>query len=134
VACAPSPGQAISLGRRIPRNAWIWCVVSLFGLALLCLKSHLEFVPGDLLVLGGAFFWTAQIILVERFSPLADPAWIAFWQFLTCSVLSLETVFATIGGLLFLGERLGARELSGCALMLSGMVVSQSGAAPIDRG
>jgi drug/metabolite transporter (DMT)-like permease len=40
-------------------------------------------------------------------------------------VLSLETVFAAFGGWLLLGERMGPRELCGCALMLIGMVASQ---------
>lgn len=175
------------LGRRIGWNAWAGCAASLAGLALLCLKAHLDLGTGDLLVLGGAVFWTVQILMVERFSPRADPAWIAFWQFLACSVLSLavavpaepdgfgsvpaawlpilyggvlsvgvaytlqvvgqkdvpasraaillslETVFAAFGGWLILGERLGPRELAGCALMLAGVVVSQSGSVPAER-
>jgi len=40
-------------------------------------------------------------------------------------ILSMETVFAAIGGFLILGEILGARELIGCVLMLSGMILSQ---------
>ena len=40
-------------------------------------------------------------------------------------VLSLETVFAAIGGFLILGEVLGNRELIGCVLMLAGMILSQ---------
>ena len=40
-------------------------------------------------------------------------------------VLSLETVFAAIGGYLILDEILGGRELLGCGLMLAGMVLSQ---------
>jgi len=40
-------------------------------------------------------------------------------------ILSLETVFAVIGGWLILGERLSLRGLVGCALMLAGMLVSQ---------
>lgn len=40
-------------------------------------------------------------------------------------ILSLETVFAAIGGILFLGESLGVRALFGCALMLLGMLISQ---------
>jgi len=40
-------------------------------------------------------------------------------------ILSMETVFAAIGGFLILGEVLGVRELIGCALMLAGMVLSQ---------
>jgi len=40
-------------------------------------------------------------------------------------ILSLETVFAALGGGLLLGETLGPRELLGCALMLGGMVLAQ---------
>lgn len=40
-------------------------------------------------------------------------------------VLSLETVFAAVGGFLILNEILGNRELAGCALMLAGMLLSQ---------
>jgi drug/metabolite transporter (DMT)-like permease len=40
-------------------------------------------------------------------------------------LLSLESVFAAIGGWIILGEILSPRQLSGCSLMLLGMLVSQ---------
>lgn len=40
-------------------------------------------------------------------------------------ILSLETVFAAVGGSLLLREALTSWELLGCALMLSGMVATQ---------
>lgn len=40
-------------------------------------------------------------------------------------ILSMETVFAALGGGLLLGERLGGRELMGCAMMLVGMILAQ---------
>lgn len=40
-------------------------------------------------------------------------------------ILSLETVFAAIGGVWLLGEELNSRALLGCGLMLLGMLVSQ---------
>ncbi|MCP3289158.1 DMT family transporter, partial [Aeromonas hydrophila] len=40
-------------------------------------------------------------------------------------ILSLETVFAAIGGVLLLGEALDERAMVGCALMLAGMLISQ---------
>ena len=40
-------------------------------------------------------------------------------------VLSMESVFASIGGLIILHENLGIRGYIGCALMLSGMLISQ---------
>lgn len=42
-------------------------------------------------------------------------------------ILSMESVFASLGGLVVLGENLGARGYLGCALMLSGMLLSQFG-------
>ena len=40
-------------------------------------------------------------------------------------IMSLEAVFAALGGWLFLSEYLDARQLSGCVLMLVGMLLSQ---------
>ena len=41
-------------------------------------------------------------------------------------ILSLETVFAALGGWFVLGEVIPARGLAGCALMLTGIIVSQT--------
>lgn len=40
-------------------------------------------------------------------------------------ILSLESLFAVIGGWLILNEHLSARNLLGCALMLTGMILAQ---------
>ncbi len=40
-------------------------------------------------------------------------------------ILSMEAVFAALAGWLYLGEMLGIKELAGCALMLSGMLLAQ---------
>ncbi|BBB90283.1 MAG TPA: DMT family transporter [Methylomusa anaerophila] len=40
-------------------------------------------------------------------------------------ILSMETVFAVLGGFLLLDERLGLQEIAGCGLMLTGMLLSQ---------
>lgn len=58
--------------------------------------------------------YTLQVIAQER----ADPTHAAI-------ILSLEAVFGALGGYLFLQEQLSGRQLIGCALMLSGMLVSQ---------
>ncbi len=42
-------------------------------------------------------------------------------------ILGLETVFAALGGWIVLDEVIPLRGLAGCALMLAGIVVSQSG-------
>lgn len=40
-------------------------------------------------------------------------------------IMSLEAVFAAVGGWMFLNEHLDLRQLGGCGLMLIGMLVSQ---------
>ncbi len=61
---------------------------------------------------GVAF--TLQIIAQKK----VDPG-------MTALILSTEAVFAVLGGYLLLDEVLTIKELTGCALMLSGMIVSQ---------
>ena len=39
-------------------------------------------------------------------------------------IMSLETVFAALGGWMLLSERLTGREVVGCILMLAGMLAS----------
>ncbi len=60
--------------------------------------------------------YTLQVI-AQRRAPAAHAA----------VILSLEAVFAALGGALMLGETLGLRALVGCALMLAGMILSQVG-------
>jgi drug/metabolite transporter (DMT)-like permease len=40
-------------------------------------------------------------------------------------ILSLEAVFALLGGYLLLHEKMTVLDLTGCALMLAGVIVSQ---------
>ncbi len=165
--------------QKISWPAWIGIVVSLFGLYLLSITSDFTVSGSDVLVLIGALFWTAHILLIDHFSQRCDALLLACLQFLTCSVLSLiialgfekpsweairaaaypllfggiasvgiaytlqvigqkhvrpssaalllslETVFASLGGLIILGELMSGRALAGCALMLAGILVSQ---------
>ena len=67
---------------------------------------------GGLVSVGVAY--TLQVV-AQRHAPPAHAA----------ILLSLETVFAALGGWLVLGERLSPRGLAGCALMLAGMLCSQ---------
>lgn len=51
----------------------------------------------------------------------------------TAIILSLEAVFAALGGWAVLGEILPLRGLIGCALMLGGVMLAQLGPAPSAR-
>jgi drug/metabolite transporter (DMT)-like permease len=67
---------------------------------------------GGVMSVGIAF--TLQVV-AQRSAPPAHAA----------ILLSLESVFAAIGGSVVLGERLGARGVTGCAIMFMGMIASQ---------
>ncbi|WP_338668626.1 DMT family transporter [Pseudodesulfovibrio methanolicus] len=67
---------------------------------------------GGLMSVGVAY--TLQVVAQRD----AQPAHAAI-------ILSLESVFAALGGWLMLGEVLSTRGLIGCGLMLGGMVLSQ---------
>ncbi len=58
--------------------------------------------------------YTLQVV-GQRHAPPADAA----------ILLSMEAVFAVLGGRLLLGEHLTARALAGCVLMLAGILISQ---------
>lgn len=65
-------------------------------------------------VLSVGIAYTLQIVAQKS----AHPAHAAI-------LLSLEAVFAALGGWIILNETLSLRALAGCALMLAGMLVSQ---------
>jgi len=76
------------------------------------LQATVPIFYGGVLSAGVAF--TLQVIC-QRTSPPAHAA----------IVMSLETVFAALAGYVVLHERLGPRDLAGCALMLAGLMVVQ---------
>ena len=65
-------------------------------------------------VLSVGIAYTLQVV-AQRKAPPAHAA----------VILSLETVFAALGGWLLLDEHLPPRGLAGCGLMLVGMLISQ---------
>ncbi|HQI82867.1 MAG TPA: DMT family transporter, partial [Deltaproteobacteria bacterium] len=67
---------------------------------------------GGILSVGVAY--TLQVVAQRR----ARPSHAAI-------ILSLEAVFAAIGGWVILDEVLTGRAMAGCALMFSGMLISQ---------
>ncbi|MGD2100043.1 MAG: DMT family transporter [Desulfobacterales bacterium] len=160
-------------------GTWMGAFLAAIGLYFLSVTEQFTIDPGDLLVLIGAFFWAAHVLIIGWLSPRINPIKLAFSQYLACSILSLitaaaiedismasisqaaipilyggllsvgvaytlqvvaqrdahpahaavllsmEAVFAAIGGWLILDEVISARGLFGCALMLAGMLLSQ---------
>ena len=56
---------ALFLRRHIPLNIWPAVIVSLIGSYLLSGTSNLTAQFGDLLIIGGAFFWAGHILLIQ---------------------------------------------------------------------
>ena len=80
--------------------------------ALLLLTAAIPILYGGVLSVGVAY--TLQVVAQRK----AHPAHTAIF-------LSMEAVFAAVGGWLILSETLTHRGLVGCSLMLSGMLLSQ---------
>jgi drug/metabolite transporter (DMT)-like permease len=76
------------------------------------LRAWLPIVYGGVCSVGIGY--TLQVVAQKE----AHPAHAAI-------ILSMEGVFAVLGGFLLLGERLLPRGILGCALMFAGMLVSQ---------
>jgi len=76
------------------------------------LSAAIPILYGGILSVGVAY--TLQVVAQKH----ANPAHAAI-------ILSLEAVFAALGGWIILGETLTPRGLLGCALMFAGMLASQ---------
>jgi drug/metabolite transporter (DMT)-like permease len=74
--------------------------------------AGLPILYGGLLSVGVAY--TLQVVAQRK----AEPTHAAI-------LLSMESVFAALGGYLFLDEMMSGRAVAGCALMLAGMLASQ---------
>lgn len=173
------PILGLFLKHRTGRGTWVGAILALVGLYLLSMTGRLTLARGDLLVLCGAFFWAAHVLIIASLIPRMASATLAFIQYAVCAglslgaallleattiegllgaavpllysgllsvgvaytfqvmaqrhappahaalILSLETVFAAVGGGLFLGERLPPRGLAGCGLILMGILLSE---------
>ena len=173
------PVAAMFFNKKTPKLTWLGACFALTGLYILSVSGAMEINRGDILVFISTFFWTAHILVLDRFAPKVDPLVLACLQFAVCAfltglgavltekatidafkssawpivygglfsigiaytlqavaqskahparasiIMSLEAPFAAIAGFFFLAEKMGLRELTGCALMLAGMVVAQ---------
>lgn len=98
---------------------FLFCSIFSLAVALLFETNTWAGISGGILplVYGGVFSvgiaYTLQIV-VQKKTKASHGA----------IIMSLEAVFALIGGILFLGESLSFRGAVGCCLMLAGMIIS----------
>ena len=164
---------------KIAKRVILSVVLSLVGLYLLCFRPDGAFSIYDMLLLGGAFFYGAHILVVNKYAKV-HPVKASAVQFLVVGILSLipmfllenpslpqlyecrvpllyagvlacgvayslqmygqkhtfavlaslilclESVFAVLGGALILGEVMSAREIWGCVLMITAVIIANT--------
>lgn len=74
-------------------SSWLGAAMAVTGLYLLSIKGGFAMQYGDFLVFISAFFWSAHVLAVGRFTPFMNPARFACAQYVVCSVLSLIAAF-----------------------------------------
>lgn len=74
---------------------WLGAICAVVGLFLLCYKAGegLYFGMGELLLLIGALFWTAHVIIIDRLGKHVRSIHLAWGQFAVCAVLGLIFMF-----------------------------------------
>ena len=91
------PIGAVLLGKIIRRENWIGAFTALVGLYLLAVNEEFSLGIGDVIVFVSSFFWTAQILFIDRFASRVDVIELSVAQLFVCFVFSsiAMTVFET---------------------------------------
>jgi len=89
------PLMGLLLGQRLGWGGWVGAILAAWGLYLLSVTESLTFAPGDLWVLGGAFFWAVHFHILGWLSPRLNGIRLARSQFVTCAFLSLAGAILT---------------------------------------
>lgn len=172
------PILGVFFGKKTPRITWFSVGLALIGLYLIASDRdfHLEFL--DLMMIVCAFFYSLQILFLDRFSKNTSPTKLSMVMLLICAVISLvlslvfeknsiadvqadlwpilylgvmssgiaytlqivahhknpnpalvsvllsmESVFSVIGGILILHETREVHQLVGCGFMLAAILL-----------
>ncbi len=88
------PVLGLFLRKKTGAVTWLAVAVALGGLFFLCVKpGEVRIAPGDLLVLGCAFFFAVQILVIDFFVQEVDGVLLSCVQFAVDGVLSLLAAF-----------------------------------------
>ncbi len=82
------PIGGLVLGKKTGINVWIAAVIAVAGLYLICIGDDFSIQTSDLYVLGCAFCFMVQILLIDRFAVKCNCIKLSCVQFITCAVLS----------------------------------------------
>lgn len=85
----------LCMGRKIDRKIWLYAVMAVFGMYLLCMTSGFSLERGDWFLLACAVCFAFHVIIIDYFSPKVDGIEMSSMQFFTAGII------CTIGALLF---------------------------------
>ena len=88
------PVMGLAIGHRTNKGTIIGITLAVIGLYFLSVTEDFTIAWGDVLVLIGAFFWAAQVLVISYLSPKLDSLKLAFMEFLICSILSMVVALA----------------------------------------
>ena len=76
--------------QRVRAEAWLGAALAVLGLYFVSIKpGTFSFALGDAVILLGAFFWTAHIVVIDRHAADISPLKFSLVQFVTCGALSI---------------------------------------------
>jgi drug/metabolite transporter (DMT)-like permease len=85
------PAFGLFLGIRSKLRTWMCVCAAAVGMYLLCAGESSSLNKGDVLVFGSAVFFAVHILVVGRFSRVADGVRLSCVQFFTCGALGFVT-------------------------------------------
>ena len=88
------PLGAKILGAVIRRENWLGAGLALVGLYLLAVNENFSVQIGDAILFVSAFFWTIQILLIDRFAAKVDLIELSTAQIFMTMLLSFAAMFA----------------------------------------
>lgn len=90
------PVMGLFIGKRVSLITWICVFVSIAGLYFLCIDGTSGFgsiTKGDVLALICAFFFSFQILMIEKFAPDVDGVKLSCVQFFVSGIITCILMF-----------------------------------------
>lgn len=75
------------MGRKVNKKIWLYALIAIAGMYLLCIKEGFHIETGDYLVLACAVVFAVHILVIDHFSKDADGVELSALQFLTAAVI-----------------------------------------------
>lgn len=88
------PVFSVLLGKTIHIRTWLAVLIGIIGLYFLSMYGEsLSISYGDRFIIGCAFGFAVQIMMIDYFSPMVDPVKLAAVEFLTLGLISIPFMF-----------------------------------------